>query len=133
MDLTIFDIQTLQGQMGTLVLPDTVEAFEANADVFNAEAAPKGFGFSPKDYWHALKKEMHILICGKNDKYDDLRIQIAQHGKCSQTAIIGMISVFVGTQINVEAGFLMPFIAMMLAMGVRVGTEAFCRVLDDAE
>ncbi len=132
MDLAVFDIQTLQGQMGTLVLPDTVVAFEANADAFTAKVAPKGFGFTPKDYWRALKTEMHILICGKNDKYDDLRIQIAQHGKNSQTAIIGMISVFVGTQIGVEAGYLTPYIAMGLAMAVCVGKESFCRMLDDA-
>lgn len=115
-------------------IPDDVSDLDGFSERFQKEIFPGAMGFGPRDYWAALKAELKILICGprlgESDPYSDLRKSIEKHGTRSQLAIVSSIAVFIGAQIGVEAGILVPWIAMFLGLVQKVGTEAFCRALN---
>lgn len=131
LDLGVFDADALATIADGKALPDSVGALDALAEDFNASVVPKEFGFGPKDYWHAFATEMRLLICGGEGsaKYADLRRKLAAHGKKSQTALVSTIAVFVGSEISVEAALLTPYVAIFLAVAIRLGREALCEAI----
>lgn len=131
LDLELFDSYGLEELAQRIPVPNSAAGLGSLSDEFNEVVRPKGFGFGPKDYWNAFCKEMRLLICGGEggEKYSDLRRKLAAHGKKSQTALISTVAVFVGSEISVEAALLTPYIAIFLAVGIRVSQEVLCQAL----
>ena len=132
-NMSRFDLHTLQSIAGNIELPADLLTLEGQSVVFQSQIIPGGMGFGPRDYWKALKTELSILICGPHkgeiDPYQDLRVAAEKHGAKSQLAIVSSIAVFIGARVGLEAGFLIPWIAIILGVVQKVGAKAFCRAI----
>ena len=135
LSLKIFDDETLATLANGIAAPADMTVFDTYEPRFQDDVLPKGRGFGARDYWKALKREFHILICGasegEDDPYTDLRKVIDKHGAKSQVAIVSTIAAFIGAHIGLEAAVLVPWIAILLGLVRKVGAEAFCRVVKE--
>lgn len=131
-DLKIFDAEGLQSALDGYAPADQISDLDLYEVDFDDRLKGAGFGFGPKNYWKALKVELRLLTCGGDDpeKYAALRNVLCTQSGISQTAVVSTIAVFVGAEIGVQAGLIVPFVALFLIVAARVGYEAFCRAMN---
>jgi VIT1/CCC1 family predicted Fe2+/Mn2+ transporter len=77
-------------------------------------------------YWSRVKRELHILICTDDRKYEKLRRALGKQSKMTQVAIVSSISAAIGAVIGVAATFIGPFVTLGLMTLVQVGKNAWC-------
>lgn len=82
----------------------------------------------PRDYWAEVKKEIYLLICAKDRKYSAIRTHFKKKSNASTTAIVGMLSATVATQLGVAAGIVTPLVALLLYGLLRVGVNSWCNL-----
>lgn len=80
----------------------------------------------PRDYWVEVKKEIYLLICTKNRKYSAIRAHFKKKSDASTTAIVGMLSATVATQLGAAAGIVTPLVALLLYGLLKVGVNSWC-------
>jgi hypothetical protein len=78
------------------------------------------------NYWARVKRELHILICTNDAKYQSIRRLLGKEGKLTQTAMVSGISGAIGAQIGASAAVAVTFVAFGLLALVQVGKEAWC-------
>jgi hypothetical protein len=78
------------------------------------------------NYWARVKRELHILICTNDTKYQSIRRLLGKEGKLTQTAMVSGISGAIGAQIGASAAIAVTFVAFGLLGLLQVGKEAWC-------
>jgi hypothetical protein len=82
----------------------------------------------PRNYWVEVKKEIYLLLCTKDRKYFDIRNHFKKKSATSTTAIVGMLSATVATQIGAAAGIVTPLVALLLYGLLKVGVNSWCNL-----
>ena len=96
-----------------------------------ASAAPrrqKEGSEGPKDYWSAVKREVHSLFCTKNKKYAALRKQIAANKTAATSFVFSAISAAVASVLGAPIAMLAPLVGLLLIGIATVGVNAWCSV-----
>jgi hypothetical protein len=78
------------------------------------------------NYWKRVKRELHILICTNDRKYETLRKYIGKEGKTTQVALVSTISASIGACLGMAATVIGPFVTLALMALLQVGTNAWC-------
>jgi hypothetical protein len=104
--------------------------FQGHGPVDMANKDQNGLGFLtlPRDYWVEVKKEIYLLICTKNRKYSAIRTHFKKKSNASTTAIVGMLSATVATQLGAAAGIVTPLVALLLYGLLKVGVNSWCNL-----
>lgn len=80
-----------------------------------------------KSYWEAVKAEMHLFLCTDDKRYKDLWKRIAEMDKKSTSAIVALVSAYVGSVIGVAGAVIAGFVAVCFYAVLKIGKEAYCR------
>lgn len=104
--------------------------FQGCGPVGTANKDQKYLGFLtlPRDYWAEVKKEIYLLICTKDRKYSAIRTRFKKKSNASTTAIVGMLSATVATQLGAAAGIVTPLVALLLYGLLTVGVNSWCNL-----
>jgi hypothetical protein len=78
------------------------------------------------NYWKRVKRELHILICTNDRKYETLRKYIGKESKTTQIALVSAIAGSIGAYIGMAATVIGPFVTLALMALLQVGTNAWC-------
>jgi hypothetical protein len=78
------------------------------------------------NYWKRIKKELHILVCTDDPKYQTLRRHIGKESRTTQAAIVSTISIGIASQIGSAATVIGPFVSLGLMALLELGTNAWC-------
>lgn len=82
-----------------------------------------------KKYWYFVKNEMFRFLCENNPKYKELWIRIGKLENKSTSAIVLVISGYIGEKSGVEGIILAGFVAVCLYGAAKVSKEALCEYL----
>ena len=77
-----------------------------------------------KRYWSLVKEEMTIFLCASDKKYKELWRRIDALEKKNTTAIVALISAYLGEMFGVPATILAGFVAVCLYGAIKIGKEA---------
>lgn len=97
----------------------------AHREVVRVERAARVDGEKPTR-WKRVVSEFHDLLCTKSKKYSNLRKQITTYWKGSQITLVGAIAGAMGSVIGVSAAAIVPTVALVLAIFVQIGKQAYC-------
>ena len=78
------------------------------------------------NYWARVKRELHILICTNDTKYQSIRRLLGKESKLTQTAIVSSIGGAIGAYVGAAATIVGPFVTLGLLALLQVGKEAWC-------
>lgn len=78
------------------------------------------------NYWKRVKRELHILICTNDRRYETLRRYIGKEGKTTQVALVSTISAGIAVYLGMAATVIGPFVTLGLMALLQVGTNAWC-------
>ena len=78
------------------------------------------------NYWKRVKRELHILICTNDRRYETLRRYIGKESKTTQVALVSTISASIGAYLGMAATVIGPFVTLGLMALLQVGTNAWC-------
>jgi hypothetical protein len=78
------------------------------------------------NYWKRIKRELHILVCTDDRKYQTLRRHIGKESRTTQAAIVSTISIGIASQIGFAATVIGPFVSLGLMALLELGTNAWC-------
>jgi len=78
------------------------------------------------NYWKRVKRELHILICTTDRRYETLRRYIGKESKTTQVALVSAISASIGAYLGMAATVIGPFVTLGLMALLQVGTNAWC-------
>ena len=78
------------------------------------------------NYWKRVKRELHILICTNDRKYDTLRRYIGKESKTTQIAMVSTISASIGAYLGMAATVIGPFVTLGLMALLQLGKNAWC-------
>lgn len=85
-----------------------------------------------KSYWQAVKVEMHHFLCTDDKRYKDLWKRIAELDKKSTSAIVALVSAYLGSVIGVAGTVIAGFVAVCFYAVLKIGKEAYCRYSSEA-
>lgn len=83
----------------------------------------------PKSYWGYVKSEFHVFLCSPDQRYSELWNRLGKIENQGTTAIVGVISAYMGSRLGIEAGVISGFVAVCLYGALKIGKEAFCKYL----
>jgi hypothetical protein len=78
------------------------------------------------NYWARVKRELHILICTNDTKYQSIRRSLGKESRLTQTAIVSSIGGAIGAYVGAAATIVGPFVTLGLLALLQVGKEAWC-------
>lgn len=78
------------------------------------------------NYWKRVKRELSILICTDDRRYETLRRYIGKEGKTTQLALVSTIAAGIGAYLGMAATVIGPFVTLGLMALLQVGTNAWC-------
>jgi hypothetical protein len=78
------------------------------------------------NYWKRVKRELHILVCTSDKKYETLRRYIGRESKTTQIAMVSTISASIGACLGMAATVIGPFVTLALMALLQVGKNAWC-------
>lgn len=82
-----------------------------------------------KRYWDFVKKEMFLFLCENDPKYKELWDRIGKLENKSTSALVLVISGYIGEKAGVEGSLLAGFVAVCLYGAVKISKEALCQHL----
>lgn len=77
-------------------------------------------------YWTRVNREVHLLICTDDEKYEKLRKYVGKESKPTQFAIVTSIAATIGAYIGVAASVIAPLVTLALMAVLQVGKNAWC-------
>jgi hypothetical protein len=77
-------------------------------------------------YWVHVKREIRILVCTSDTRYDDLRKRIKNIEPLGKQAIVAIVAATIGSSLGVAAGAISALVAVALFAVVKIGVNAFC-------
>ena len=102
------------------------QGFGAKASASNDRSY---FKRPPMDFWSALKKELRILICTDDEKYEELRKKINEN-KTSVTAFtVSTISATLAPIVGTTVAALSPLVGIALYAMIILGKNTWCESL----
>jgi hypothetical protein len=82
------------------------------------------------DFLRLFKREAYSLFCTNNIEYRRLRNRVAKAGDKSETVIVSFIAgALASSSFGLPAVALVPFCAVGLIAVLKMGTEAFCKLV----
>ena len=78
------------------------------------------------NYWKRVKRELHLLICTNDQRYETLRRDIGKESKTTQIALVSTISASIGAYLGMAATMIGPFVTLGLMALLQVGRNAWC-------
>jgi hypothetical protein len=78
------------------------------------------------NYWKRVKRELHLLICTNDQRYETLRRYIGKESKTTQIALVSTISASIGAYLGMAATVIGPFVTLGLMALLQVGRNAWC-------
>ena len=78
------------------------------------------------NYWKRVKRELHLLICTNDQRYETLRRDIGKESKTTQIALVSTISASIGAYLGMAATVIGPFVTLGLMALLQVGRNAWC-------
>jgi hypothetical protein len=88
-------------------------------------------GASP--IWAQLKREVFLLLCTKDRKYQDLRRRLRAADSVTRHSIIPTVASAIAVTIHVGAGLITPFLALALLGAAQLGVSAWCATSAESE
>ena len=76
-------------------------------------------------YWEPVKKQIHLLFCTNDTRYDELRQKI----KHLKTPVATYIAAYIGAKIGIEPTKIIGFCAICIYFTVKIHKEAICEEL----
>lgn len=86
----------------------------------------KGVIMNQASIWRRVKNEMNLLLCTKDKKYAAVRSKLSKESGSAHTAIVSSIAAAVGASLGIVPGLLIPLVALILAVMLKIGKEAYC-------
>lgn len=86
----------------------------------------------PKKYWDCVKSEFLVFLCSSDKKYSELWNRLGKIENQGTTAIVGVISAYMGDKLGIEAGVASGFVAVCLYGALKIGKEALCKYLSSS-
>lgn len=81
-----------------------------------------------KKYWLMVKEELTSFLCTNDKKYKELWSRISALEKKGTSAIVLVISGYLGERFGLHASLLAGFVAVFFYGVIKVGKEAYCRM-----
>ena len=82
-----------------------------------------------KKYWLMVKEELTSFLCTNDKKYKELWSRLNALENKGTSAIVLVISGYLGERFGLQASLLAGFVAVFLYGVVKVGKEAYCRMM----
>jgi hypothetical protein len=102
---------------------------EQMANEPSAGLATKGGTFWPSDILQQIVKELRILICTDDPRYQGVRQKLNSEGSASAKVFLLLASNAVAAHVNFTTALCVPFVALILAAITKITIEAWCRSL----
>jgi hypothetical protein len=83
----------------------------------------------PKTYWDCVKSEFRVFLCSPDQRYSELWSRLGKIENQGTTAIVSVISAYMGNRLGIEAGVISGFVAVCLYGALKIGKEALCKYL----
>lgn len=137
-DLTYEATSLMAWEIGAVDNIDDVAQFMWHGGPYPPQASakrPRRFQLSEDDprphkkYWELVKKEMFSFLCEDSPKYKALWERIGKLEKKSSSALLLVISGYVGEKAGMEGSILAGFVAVCLYGAAKVSKEAFCEYI----
>ena len=80
-----------------------------------------------KGVWPNIRREIYLLVCTDDPKYNDLREDLSREKTLTTAFIVSSISTWIGAAVGFTATSVTPFVVLCLIALLRVGKEAWCR------
>lgn len=81
-----------------------------------------------KKYWAMLKEELTVFLCTNDKKYKQLWARINALESKSTSAIVLVVSGYLGEKFGLQASLIAGFVAVFFYGFIKVGKEAYCRL-----
>jgi len=110
-----------------------VEASDVNETglLLNYRAVPKGEdNFAGYYYWQKLVKEVYLLLCTQDVKYEKERAQLNSKSDVSKI-ILTSVTTSLATTLGVAATTLSPFVALLFFGIIKLTKNAWCALKSD--
>jgi len=92
-------------------------------------ATKGGSNWSP-DLLNEVIKEIRLLLCTNDTKYDEFRKKVKEQASPTAKIVVILISNAISANIGFAAGILVPLIAIIFAVASKVTVEAWCSKID---
>ena len=80
-----------------------------------------------KKYWVLVKEELTAFLCTNDKRYKELWSRIEKLEKTSTSAVVLVVSAYLGERFGVQAAVLAGFVAVIFYGAIKIGKEAYCR------
>lgn len=80
-----------------------------------------------KRYWEMVKEELTVFLCTNDKKYKKLWSRIGALENKETSAIVFVISCYLGEKFGFQASLVSGFVAVFLFGFLKIGKEAYCR------
>jgi hypothetical protein len=77
-------------------------------------------------FWQRVNREVHILVCTDEKKYENLRKQIGKQTRVTQFSLVSSITTAIGVYLGVAASLIAPFVTLALMALLQIGKNAWC-------
>jgi len=77
-------------------------------------------------FWKRVNREVRILVCTDDKKYENLRTQIGKQRRVTQFSLVSSITTAIGIYLGVAASLIAPFVTLALMALLQVGKNAWC-------
>lgn len=77
-------------------------------------------------YWSRVNRELHLLICTDDKKYEKLRKYVGKESRVTQATIISSIAATIGANLGLTAAIVAPFVTLGLVAMLQIGKNAWC-------
>ena len=137
-DLTYEATSLMAWEIGAVNNIDAVARYMWHGGPFPPQAAakrPRRIQLSQDDprpdekYWHFVKQEMFSFLCENSPKYKVLWERLGKIEKKSTSAVVLVVSGYIGEKAGVEVSMLAGFVAVCLYAFVKISKEAFCEYI----
>lgn len=124
-------------EIGVVGDMDSVARFMCRGGPWPPQASikpPRHFKLSEDDsrpdkkYWEMVKQELTIFLCGNDKKYKGLWSRINALERKGTSAIVLLVSGYLGEQFGLQASLLAGFVALFFYGILKIGKEAYCRL-----
>jgi hypothetical protein len=100
------------------------EIGELSATMPYQNISQKGGSVWKSDIWPRIQKELTLILCTEDVKYEKLRNNL--NNQMSQKALIALIAGAVGTQIGIAGTAIITFIVLGVTIFLRASKEGIC-------
>ena len=111
----------------------SVEATETGIeDLGRAMAAPslnpaaRMFTWPGENLWDSAKRELYLLICTDDEKYEDARGDLAKKVEAATAVIVTAVTAALAPWVGAAAPMLASIIVLLLVYLLRIGKKAWC-------